>query len=100
MVQLAFDLQSSAEVFGVAPEALRTFLEREMSQGVIKINGDLRVSIFTLAQMLNTTPEALLQIMEDDALGRLIDEIADEETLEGEQALGVLHRKEIYRKFP
>lgn len=86
MVQLAFDLQSSAEVFGVEPEAFRAFLEREMSEGVIKINGDLRVSIFTLAQMLNTTPQALLQFLEDDAFGRLMDEIADEETLEGEHA--------------
>jgi hypothetical protein len=86
MIQLAFDLQSSAEVFGIEAETLRAFLEREVKEGLIKINGDLRVSIFTLAQMLNTTPRVLLEIIEDDALGYLIDEIAEEDTLEGEDA--------------
>jgi hypothetical protein len=36
--------------------------------------------------MLNTTPQALLEIIEDNVLAWLMDEVADEEKLEGEYA--------------
>lgn len=86
MLQLAVDLESSAYLFGTEPHIFLEFVEREHVAGVIKLNGEWRISIFTLAQLLNTTPETLLELFEDYALGQLLEEVADEEWFEGHEA--------------
>ncbi len=93
MVQLAFDLKSSAALFGTAPEIFLEFAQREQLEGVIKLNGDWRVSIFTLAQLLNTTPANLLELLEDYGLGQLIEETADDEWFEGQAG------QQIYQNY-
>ena len=85
MFQLTMDLNTSAQVLGIAPEAFLELVERERIQGVIKLKGDWRISIFTLAQILNTTPDTLLELIEDYALGRLIEEVDDDEWFEGQE---------------
>jgi hypothetical protein len=68
MFELTLDLKASAQVLGIAPEAFLEFIEREHVQGVIKLKDDWRISIFTLAQILNTTPATLLELIEDYTL--------------------------------
>jgi len=84
MVQLTMDLESSAEMLGTEPEAFLEFVKREQIEGIIKLNGEWRVSIFTLARLLDTTPQALLELLEDYALGQMIEEVEDDEYFEGQ----------------
>jgi hypothetical protein len=85
MFPLTMDLKSSAEVLGTEPEAFLEFVERERLEGVIKLDNEWRVSIFTLARILNTTPGTLLELIEDYALGQLIEEVEDDELFEDEE---------------
>ncbi len=84
MFQLTLDLKTSAQALGIAPEAFLKLVEREHIQGVIKLQDDWRISIFTLAQLLNTTPDILLELIEDYALGRMIEEVDNDEWFEGQ----------------
>ena len=84
MVQLTMDLAASAEILGTEPEAFLKFVEREQIEGIIKLNGEWRVSIFTLAQLLNTTPQSLLELLEDYVLGQMIEEAEDDEYFESQ----------------
>jgi len=93
MLQLTMDLKTSAQVLGIAPEALRELVERERIEGVIKLQDDWRVSVFTLARMLNTTPDTLLEFIEDYALGRLIEEVENDEWFEGAEG------REVYSRY-
>lgn len=86
MLRLALDLTASADMLGTTPDHLRDMLERERPAGILRFNGDWRISIFTLAQLLDTTPRDLLELLEDDALGFLMDEVASDERLEGQAA--------------
>jgi len=92
MHKLTFDLATSAEVLGTEPEAFLELVRRENLHGVIYFAGSPQVSIFTLARLLDTTPRELLEILENFALGELIEEVEDDEMYEGEEA------KEIYQK--
>ncbi len=86
MFQLTMDIQTSAQVLGITPETFQAFAEREQLEGVLKLREGWRVSIFTLARLLNTTPETLLEFLEDYALGQRILEVADEEVLTSAEA--------------
>jgi len=48
-----------------------------------------RVSIFTLARLLDTTPEVLLELVEDYVLDQMIEEVEDDEWFEGQEGRGV-----------
>ena len=93
MFPLTMDLKSSAEVLGTEPEVFREFVERERLEGVIKLDDGWRVSIFALARLLNTTPDTLLEFIEDYALGQLIEEVEDDELFEGEEG------RKIYESY-
>jgi hypothetical protein len=84
MVQLVMDLNASAEMLGTDPNAFLEFVEREHIQGVIKLNGGWRISIFTLARLLDTTPGDLLELLEDYALGQLLEEVEEDEWFESQ----------------
>ena len=86
MFQLTMDIQTSAQVLGITPEAFQAFAEREQLEGVLKLREGWRVSIFTLARLLNTTPETLLEFLEDYALGQRMLEVADDEVLTAAEA--------------
>ncbi|MCB9101143.1 MAG: hypothetical protein H6632_16515 [Anaerolineales bacterium] len=83
-MQLTMDLESSAEILGTSPEDFLEFAAREKLEGLIKLNGDWRVSIFTLAKLLNTSPEILLELLEDYALGQFLDDVEADEFFEAE----------------
>ena len=83
MLTLTIDMQSSAQVLGTKPEELREWIMRENTEGVLKFGSEWRLSIFTLAQLLNTTPQVLLELIEDYMLGSLMNEIEDDDLFEG-----------------
>ena len=85
MLQLTLDLNSSAEILGIEPKNFLTFLEQEKMGGIIRLKDNWRISIFTLAQILSTTPQILLEIIEDYHLGQLMEEVTHDETFD-EQA--------------
>jgi hypothetical protein len=47
------------------------------------------MSIFVLARLLSTTPDILLEYLEDDILGQKIAETEDEELLDSSQAQAI-----------
>jgi len=85
IVRLTMDLKSSAEVLGTEPETFLEFMKREQIGGLLKLDDQWRVSIFTLAGLLNTSPADLLELMEDYALGEMIEEVEGDELFEGQE---------------
>ncbi|MDM8520931.1 hypothetical protein QUF64_12855 [Anaerolineales bacterium HSG6] len=92
MLRLTMDINATAEMLGTEPELFLELVKREQLKGVIKLNGSWRVSIFTLAFLLNTTPNILIELLEDYALGQLIEETANDDLFEGEEGLALYHR--------
>lgn len=91
MFRLTLDLESSAWLLGVDP---RTFLEhaqREQLGGLLRFDDRWVVSIFTLARLLDTSAQALLEMIEDYALGELMNEAENDEALEGEISWQTYH---------
>lgn len=69
------------------------FIQREKLPGVLFITDHPKVSVFTLTNLLNTTPEMLMNWLEDDALADLIEEVDEDEWFEGEEG------KKVYESF-
>ena len=86
MKKQTLDIESSAELLGIKPEALREMAERDRLQGVVKVDHQWRISVFTLAKLLNTPPAILLGFLEDIALGELMDQIEADDFFEEEEA--------------
>jgi hypothetical protein len=93
MLQLALDLKSSATLLGTDPDTFLDYVQREQLAGVIKLNGSWRVSIFTLAALLNTTPANLLELLEDYMLGQLLEAVESDEWFEDEAG------QQIYQSY-
>lgn len=93
MFQLTMDLKTSSQVLGIAPEAFLEFAKQERLEGIIKFKDGWRVSIFALAQILNTTPDTLLEFLEDYALGQMLKEVKNDEWFEGEEG------KQVYSSY-
>ena len=81
MLRLTIDLESSAELLGTRPETFLGFVEQQQLEGVLKFKDGWRVSIFTLAKVLNTSTQNLLNVLEDAVLGKLLEEVEDNERL-------------------
>ena len=82
--RLTMALDTSANLLGTEPKSFLEFAEREQLDGLLRFNGKWMVSIFTLAHLLGTSSEELLEVLEDFALGALMEAVADDESLEGE----------------
>lgn len=93
MVQLTVDPQTSSEIMGADPESFLNFLQQSQSGSVIKLNNNWRVSIFTLAEILNTTPATLLDTLEDYELGRLIESVDDDDFFDADEG------QKIYQQY-
>jgi len=87
------DLQTSAEMLGTEPKTFLEFAERERIEGIIKLDDQWQVSIFTLARLLDTTPEALLELVEDYMFGQMIEEIAGDDWFEGQEG------RQVYQNY-
>lgn len=85
MMTLTLDLETSATILGASPDKLHEAVLRQEIPG-IRINGEWRISIFTLAKLLDTLPETLLSFLEDDSLAGLIEEIGKDDLLDREAA--------------
>lgn len=73
MVRLTVDLATSAQLLGVEPQSFLEYAESEQLDGVLRFNGKWMVSVFTLADLLGTSSDELLELMEKYALGTLMD---------------------------
>jgi len=82
---LTFDLDTSASILGTEPDLFLEFIRTQNIPGILFFAEKPQVSIFTLAQLLNTKAEILLDWLEDEALAELIEEVDDDEWLEGEE---------------
>jgi len=93
MIRLAMNLELSAEILGTEPETFLELVNRERIGGVIRLDDQWRVSVFTLARLLDTTPGSLLEFLEDYALGQMIEEVEDDEWFEGQEGW------QVYREY-
>jgi hypothetical protein len=88
MITLTLDLKTSATILGTPEEKLLERLQRQEVEGIC-LDDDWRMSIFVLARLLSTTPDTLLEYLEDDILGQKIAETEEEELLDSSQAQAV-----------
>jgi hypothetical protein len=86
MTSLTLDLDTSAFILGTDPEQFLKFVQLRKLPGVLSFSEQIQVSIFTLAELLNTSPETLLNWLEDEAFSDLIEDVDDDEYFEGEEA--------------
>ena len=63
MTKLTLDLQTSAEVLGTTPDYFLAWLQREQPNSIITLDNQPQVSIFTLARILDTTAQELLNLL-------------------------------------
>jgi hypothetical protein len=63
MTKLTLDLQTSAEVLGTTPDHFLAWLQNEQPSGIITLDNKPQVSIFTLARILDTTAQELLNLL-------------------------------------
>jgi len=63
MTKLTLDLQTSAEVLGTTPDHFLAWLQSEQPNGIITLDNQPQVSIFTLARILDTTAQELLNLL-------------------------------------
>ena len=82
---LTLDLKTSAEVLGTEPEVFLDLVKRDNIKGIIYFKDQPKVSIFTLAKLLDTTPETLLEFIEDYALAQSIEEVEEDEFFDEEE---------------
>ncbi|MFH7244588.1 MAG: hypothetical protein ACHWZW_17265 [Spirulina sp.] len=93
MPVLTLDLNTSATLLGTEPALLLKFIEQKALPGVLFFEDQPKLSVFTLADLLNTTPQTLLDWMEDEAFADLI------EAVEGDEFYEKAEGMEIYRAF-
>lgn len=84
MFRLTMDLNTSAQLLGTEPQTFLEYAEREQLDGLLRFNGQWMVSVFTLAHLLGTSSDELIEVMEDYALGTLMDAVKDDELLNSE----------------
>ncbi len=89
MPSLTLDIYTSASILGTEPELFLRFVQKEHIPGVLFFTDQPQIPIFTLAQLLNTSPETLLDWLEDVALAELIEEVDEDEWFEGQEGQSV-----------
>ena len=92
MVPLALDLRLSAELLNIETGFLKEKVEKREVEG-IKIGNEYRISVFILSRLLRTTPEKLLDFVEDFLLAQKIDEVERDELYEPKEG------KKIYQRL-
>ncbi|MDH4209727.1 MAG: hypothetical protein OEV76_12685 [Anaerolineae bacterium] len=88
MITLTLDLKTSATILATSEDKLLERLQRQEVEGIC-LNDDWRVPIFVLARLLSTTPDTLLEYLEDDILAQKIAETEEEELLDRNQARAI-----------
>ena len=93
MIRLALNLKSSAEILGTESATLLELVKRGRVAGIIRLGDQWRISVFTLARLLDTTPDILLEFIENYVLGQMMEEVVDDEWLEGQEG------REVYQSY-
>jgi|GEM_PF-4468713 len=70
-------------------------LESKLKGRIFRIGKEKMVSVFTLGEILNTTPKELLDLLEDFYLGELIEKVESDEVFEFEEALKFYRKKKL-----
>lgn len=81
MVPLALDLKLSAQLLNIETGFLKEKVEKKEIEA-IKMGNEYRVSVFILSRLLKTTPERLLDFIEDFLLAQKIEEVEKDEFYE------------------
>ena len=76
MIPLALDIETSAELLNMDSKELEKILQKKRIEG-IRIDNEWRVSVFVLAKILSTSPDEILEYLEDLYLGERIEEVED-----------------------
>lgn len=92
MIPLALDLRLSAELLNIETNLLKERVKKKEVEG-IKLGNEYRISIFILSRLLRTTPERLLDFIEDLLLTQKINETEKDEFYEPEEG------KKIYQRL-
>jgi hypothetical protein len=92
MIPLALDVETSAELLNIDSKKLEEILQKREIEG-IRIDNEWRVSIFVLAKILNTSPDEILDYLEDLYLAEKIEEV------EGEPFYSPKEGKKHYEKM-
>lgn len=82
---LTISMKHAAEVLGTTLPKLRAEIKKKKI-AAIQIGGEARISLFVLAKLLGTTPIVLLNLLEEDAFGHLLEQADKEEGLTVEEA--------------
>ena len=77
MKPLALDIETCAQLLNMESKTLVETLQKREIEG-IKIGNEWRLSVFVLSKILNTTPDEVLEYLEDFYLDQRIEEVEDE----------------------
>lgn len=92
MLPLTLSLKSAADLLGYPSEVLLHTLERGEIEG-IHLDSEWRLSVFVLARLLGTSPETLLDYLEDELLAQKMAETERDEFFEPEEG------RQIYQSY-
>jgi len=88
VMTLALDLKTCAYLLDVEEPKLRSSVERGEIRG-LKLGNEWRISIFELARVLETSPDEILEYLEDIALAKMIQEVEEDESFTPEEGRSV-----------
>lgn len=77
MMPLALDIETSAQLLNIESRKLEEILQKREIEG-IRIGNEWRLSIFVLSKLLNTSPDEILEYLEDFHLAQRIQEVEGE----------------------
>jgi len=92
MIPLALDIETSAQLLNIESKRLEEILQKREIEGV-RIGNEWRLSVFVLSRILNTSPDEILEYLEDLHLSQRIEEV------EGEPSYSLEEGKMEYEKI-
>jgi hypothetical protein len=84
MIPLALDIETSAQLLSIESKRLEEILEKREIEG-IRIGNEWRLSVFVLSKILNTSPNEILEYLEDLYLAQRIEEVEGEPSYSPEE---------------
>ena len=93
MLTMTMDIPRSAQLLGIESETLAKFIAGKKIPGVLQFGDAQRISLFTLAEWLNTDSYKLFDLLEDDVMGGLIEEVMGDDVTSGADS------KQLYQQF-
>ena len=88
VMALAFDLKTCASMLNIGESELKDSVERGEIQAS-RLGKEWRVSIFELSRILRTSPDELIEYLEDMVLAEMIQKVEGEESFTPEEGRAV-----------